>query len=180
MLNATKLPPRLMTQRRRVLQLGLAASVILAAAGSALTLLQPGLVRGRLTPASAGILHAIGRAVLDQSLPDGATERESALTAHVRRVDDAIAGLPAATRAELSRLLRLLDTAGGRLALTGLGTPWHDAKTDELQRALQSMRTSAFAARQQIYHALRDLTNAAYYSDDSTWSRIGYPGPQRV
>jgi hypothetical protein len=36
------------------------------------------------------------------------------------------------------------------------------------------------ALRQQVFHALRDLTNAAYFADASTWAAIGYPGQQAV
>ncbi len=43
--------------------------------------------------------------------------------------------------------------------------------------ALQSMRQSSLALRQQAFHALRDITNAAYFAHASTWSAIGYPGP---
>ena len=39
------------------------------------------------------------------------------------------------------------------------------------------MRASRIALRQQAYHALRDLTHAAYFADAATWARLGYPGP---
>ena len=50
----------------------------------------------------------------------------------------------------------------------------------DLQQALQDMRTSGLAMRQQIYHALRDLTNAAYYADPKAWPMLGYPGPRAL
>ena len=36
------------------------------------------------------------------------------------------------------------------------------------------------ALRQQAYHALRDLTNAAHYADPQIWALMGYPGPRAV
>ena len=42
------------------------------------------------------------------------------------------------------------------------------------------MRTSRIGLRQQAYHALRDLTNAAYFADPQTWPLMGYPGPRAV
>jgi hypothetical protein len=42
------------------------------------------------------------------------------------------------------------------------------------------MRTSTLVLRQQAYHALRDLTNAAFYADAAAWAPMGYPGPREV
>jgi hypothetical protein len=42
------------------------------------------------------------------------------------------------------------------------------------------MRLSSLALKQQGYHALRDLTNAAYFSDPTAWQRMGYPGPSDI
>ena len=50
----------------------------------------------------------------------------------------------------------------------------------DVQRSLQDMRTSSLALRQQSYHALRDLTNAAFYADPSAWPLLGYSGPREV
>jgi len=40
------------------------------------------------------------------------------------------------------------------------------------------MRVSGTTLRRQAYHALRDLTQAAYFSDPGTWAALGYPGPR--
>ena len=42
------------------------------------------------------------------------------------------------------------------------------------------MRTSTLELRQQAYHALRDLTNAAFYANPDVWPLLGYPGPDAV
>ena len=42
------------------------------------------------------------------------------------------------------------------------------------------MRLSTLALRQQAFHAMRDLINAAWFADPSTWAAIGYPGPRAV
>jgi hypothetical protein len=49
-----------------------------------------------------------------------------------------------------------------------------------VQSALQAMRSSRLELRQQAYHALRDLTNAAYFADAATWAALGYPGPRSL
>ncbi|HEX6707925.1 MAG TPA: hypothetical protein VF169_24485 [Albitalea sp.] len=167
-------------QRRTLLQLGLGATAVLAIAGGSLALLKPGLAHGRMTPAARSVFHAVARAVLDGSLPADAARRDAALTSHLARLDETIAGFPPPVQSELSQLLALLATTPGRAALAGLSTDWPDADVPELQAALQSMRTSSLALRQQAYQALRDLTNAAYYADPATWSLLGYAGPRDI
>lgn len=167
-------------QRRTLLKLGVGASVVLAVAGTGVALLQPGLHNGHLSAASNDVMRAVARAVLDGVLPAEEPQRAASLDAHLLRLDGAVAAFPAATRAELSQLLSLLASAPGRHALAGLSKPWAQASIAELQQALQSMRTSRLSLRQQAYHALRDLTNAAYFSDPSAWAHMGYPGPMDI
>lgn len=167
-------------QRRTLLQLGLGATALLAIAGGGLALLKPGLAQGRMTAGARAVFHAVARAVLEGTLPTQAPQRDAALTAHLARLDDALAGFPQHVQSELSQLLALLASAPGRATLAGLGTDWPDASVREVQDAMQSMRTSGLALRQQAYHALRDLTNAAYYADPATWSLLGYAGPRDI
>jgi hypothetical protein len=42
------------------------------------------------------------------------------------------------------------------------------------------MRRSSLILRRQAYHALRDLTQGAYFADASTWATLGYPGPNPI
>ena len=167
-------------QRRTLFKLGLGAAAVLAVAGGGLSLIRPGLVDGRMTPAARSVFEAVARAVLEGSLPVDEAQRQAALGGHLRRLDDTRAAFPAAVQAELSQLLALLASAPGRVALAGLHTDWPQADTAELQQAMQGMRLSRLALRQQAYHALRDLTNAAYYAEPATWSLMGYPGPREI
>jgi len=167
-------------QRRTLLKLSLGAAAVLTVVGGGVALLRPGLVDGRMTPAARSVFHAVARAVLDGSLPADPALRRKALHAHLDRLDDTLAGFAPATRAELSQLLALLASAPGRMAVAGLQPDWSQASVLELQQALQAVRTSKLAMRQQIYHALRDLTNAAYYADPNVWPLMGYPGPRHI
>jgi len=99
---------------------------------------------------------------------------------HLQRVDDVLFAFPQAVQAELSQLLAILASAPGRVALAGLHTSWPDASVTQIQSALQGMRSSSLALKQQAYQALRDLTNAAYYADPSAWGVLGYPGPRII
>lgn len=122
------------------------------------------------------MLAAIARAVLADLLP---TE-PAALQAHLDRLQATVAGMPPAMQAEVDQLFTLLLTPPGRLGLFGLSAPWEQAKPDAVHEALQGLRSSRLAVRQQVFHALRDLTNAAWLADQSTWSAIGYPGPREL
>lgn len=167
-------------QRRTLLKLGIGAAALLAVAGGGIALLRPGLVDGRMTTAGRSVFHAVGRAVLDGSLPAQPAARDAALAALLDRLDETLSGFPAPTQAELSQVLSLLATPAGRIGLAGLRPDWPQASTAEIQSALQGMRTSALALKQQVYHALRDLTNASYYADPQAWSLMGYPGQRPV
>lgn len=167
-------------QRRTLLKLGVAAGAVLAVAGGGLALLRPGWIDGHLSASGREVFGAVARAVLDGSLPTDPAAQRAAIAAHLGRLDVTIAGFPAAVRGELADLLGLLGMAPGRLAFAGLAPSWGEASVAELQAALQDMRTSRLALRQQAYHALRDLTNAAYYADPSTWAQLSYPGPREL
>ncbi len=167
-------------KRRTLLKLGIGSAAVLAVAGGGFALMRPGLVDGHLSSEAQPVMRAVARAVLDGSLPADAVEREAALHGQIKRLDDTIAGFPAAMQGELSQLLALLASAPGRIALAGLTTAWQDATVEDLSAALQDMRVSKIALREQAYHAVRDLTNAAYFSDPSTWPMLGYPGPVAV
>jgi hypothetical protein len=56
-------------QRRSLLKLGAAATVVLVLAGGTAALVQPGLRDGRLTDAARAVFAALGNALLDGSLP---------------------------------------------------------------------------------------------------------------
>ena len=167
-------------QRRTLLKLGIGAAAVLAVAGGGVALFQPGLRGEHLGPGAREVMHAVARAVLDGILPSAAAEREQVLRAHLDRLDAAVATFPPATRAELSQMLALLASAPGRVVLAGLHSTWPEAEVDAIQQSLQDLRLSRLALKQQTYHALRDLTNAAYFSDPSAWAHLGYPGPQDI
>lgn len=164
-------------QRRTLLKLGVVSAVVLAVAGGAATLLSPGLQAGKLGPAGREVFKAVGRAVLDQSLPREEGPRQAALNALLGRVDELTLALPPHAQAELSQLLSLLASAPGRRALAGLDEDWSVATELRIQQSLQQMRLSGLVLRRQAYAALHDITAAAYFSDASTWPQLGYPGP---
>lgn len=167
-------------QRRTLLKLGGVSAAILVVAGGAVALLQPGLQGGVLSAAGREVFAAVGRAILDKSLPADEGERRLALNALLSRIDTLVQALAPHAQGELSQLLALLASAAGRRSLAGLGPSWPDASVADIQQALQAMRLSTLALRQQAYAALHDITAGAYFSDASSWPLLGYPGPRKI
>ena len=167
-------------QRRTLLRLGLAGTALVALAGTVAVAWKPGLVDGKLSPQGRSIFGAIAKSVLDGMLPEASGARTQMLAAHLERVNATVAALSPAARTELSQLLGVLATLPGRRWLAGLETEWDKASVAQVDQALQGMRFASNALRQQTYHALRDLTNAAFVSVPEGWQHLGYPGPADV
>jgi hypothetical protein len=167
-------------KRRQLLAVGGATAALLAVAGTAAVLWRPARLNGQLQADAQAMLSRVAEAVLDAVLPVEPAQRALALRQHLARVEATVAGMPPAMQAEVDQLLTLLLAPPGRALLLGLSTPWQQSNPDDLQQALQSLRTSQLALRQQIFHALRDLTNAAYFAGPDTWAVLGYPGPRAV
>jgi hypothetical protein len=172
------LPPH--HQRRTFLKLGIASAVLLAVAGGAVALLQPGLVDNKITSNTRLVLTQVARALLAGSLPKDERQRQRILDAMMARTDTFIADLPLHVQAELSQLFGLLATAAGRRGIVGLSASWEDTTVSEITTALQSMRTSGMDLRIQVYHGLHDLICVQYFSGQESWALLGYPGPTPV
>jgi len=167
-------------QRRGLLALGALAAAVLVVGGGSLALLQPGLQDARLSQAGREVFTGVGRALLDGSLPSDPVALNRALDGLLGRIDAVVSSLPPHAQSELSQLLAILSSAGGRRMLAGLATPWASASVADIQQALQAMRVSGVTLRQQAYQALHDIVGGAYFSDAQTWSLMGYPGPRKI
>lgn len=160
--------------------LGAASAAVLAVAGGVAGLAQPGLAAGRLSDGAREVFAACARAILDGTLPPEPAAQAAAIPGLLDRIEQLIAGVSPHAQGELSQLVSLLASAGGRRMLAGLAEPWPDASVAQLQAALEGMRHSKLALRQQAYQALHDIVGAAWFSDAATWSAIGYPGPMAM
>jgi hypothetical protein len=171
-------PPR--RTRRALFKLGIGSALALTLVGGGAWLWRPGLSSGRLTPTGRSVFRAVARAVLEGSLPLDVAARERAIDAHLVQLDTVIDALPPATRSEIAQMLALLSVAPARRWLTGLVSDWDQASLQEVEAALRRMRADPQELRQQTYHALRDLNNAAFYAQSEHWPLMGYPGPTLV
>jgi hypothetical protein len=168
-------------QRRTLLGLGVAGAALVALAGGGTAWMYESAWRdGRLLPAGRRVLAAVARAVLDGSLPADAAEQAAAIDGHLARMESTVSVMPLHTQGEVADLLALLAMPPLRAALAGLPNAWEHASVTDVQAALQSMRQSSLLLRRQAYGALRDLTQAAYFADASTWPLLRYPGPRAL
>lgn len=167
-------------KRRSLFKLGAASAALLALGGGAAALLQSGLQNGKLADAGREVFRAVGCAVLQGSLPAEGAARQAALDGLLERIDALTLALPPHAQDELSQLLSLLASVPGRHLLVGLDHAWTVASEADIQQAMQGMRFSSLALRQQAYAALHDITAAAYFADVSTWPQLGYPGPLAI
>jgi hypothetical protein len=164
-------------QRRQLFRLGLGSALILGVAVQIIRGIEPAIISGRLGEGGRQVFGGVARAVLAGSLPTESAAMQATLNNVVKNIDDIVSGLPPTAQRELNQLLGLLNSAPGRVGLAGLAQPWESAETESISAALEGMRTSSLAVRQQAFHALRDLVNAAYYVTPQAWMALGYPGP---
>lgn len=167
-------------KRRTLLTIGVVTGAVLAAAGATIALIKPGRRNSQFTASGRALFSAVAQAVLGPLLPQEPGARAQAIDAHITRVEATIAGLPPHMQAEFDELITIIASPPGRLALVGLNTDWGTTTIDETTSALKSMQMSSLSVRQQAYHALRDITNGAYFADPSTWASVGYPGARPV
>ncbi len=100
------------------------------------------------------------------------------------RMAEAIQSLPrAADRAELGRLLRLLDSRVANLVLGGIPRPFTRLTPSQRERYLHGWATSRLALKRKAFQALKRLAAVlAYTATDASgtnpaWPSLGYPGP---
>jgi hypothetical protein len=167
-------------QRRTLLRLGVVAGVSVTLGAGLVALVGPGRVDGLLTAPARELFAAVARGVLGPALPKDPAALDKALSAHLLRLEQAIAGMPPSVQAEIDELTTLLASAPGRIGLIGLRQGWAEVSGPEVEAALQQLRTSSLGLRQQVYQALRELTNAAYFAEPSTWASMGYGGQRPV
>jgi hypothetical protein len=167
-------------ERRTLLKLGLAGGLVMAAGAGLVALVKPGRQAGRLTAPGRAFYAAVARGVLGPLVPVDPAAASPVLEAHLRRLEQTIASMPPGVQAEIDELTTLASSAPGRLALIGLTVPWDDASPAEVEAALQTLRRSSIALRQQVYQALRELTTAAFFADAATWTLLGYGGQRPV
>jgi hypothetical protein len=165
-------------RRRRFLQLGLFGGALLAVSGTGLALFPsrrahvPRRPLLHLDELEFAILAAVAARVI--AVPGA----DPVAIAHDC---DAVLDLNAPeSRADVKRLLRLLENGLAGLLLDARPSNFTRLDGAAQDAALYAFRDSRLVARRSGYHALKKLCAASFYSHDSTWSAIGYPGPPTI
>jgi hypothetical protein len=135
--------------------------------------------RPALTPAARDIFAAIVPVLLAGAFPIG-PELASARAETIAAIEDAIAGLPPASRSELAELLSLLDFAPTRALVAGVWSPWSEASESSIAAFLARWRDSRFALLRSAYGALHQIVFAAWYAQPRAWPPTGYAGPPSI
>jgi hypothetical protein len=161
--------------RRSFLKVGLLGTLALATAGGLYRMTRPAETPRRfvMDDAAKSILAAIVPAMLKGAVAPASPEVDAAIV----RVNDAITGLPLTAQKEIQDLFALLALGPTRRFLAGVPDDWREAKLEDVTAFLQGWRYSRLAMLQSAYHGLHDLVAGSWYSHESTWASIGYPGP---
>lgn len=135
--------------------------------------------RPALTPPARDIFAAIVPVMLAGAFPVG-PEFTSARAETIAAIEEAIAGLPPASRSELAELLSLLDYAPTRAIVAGVWSPWSQTSESSIAAFLARWRDSRFALLRSGYGALHQIVFAAWYAQPRAWPATGYGGPPSI
>ena len=162
------------SSRRSFLKVGLLGTLALAAAGGLYRFTRPTETPGpfMMDEAARSVLMAVVPAMLKDAVSSPAD-----IDAAITRIEDAIHGLPRAAQKEVQELFALLALGPSRRLLAGVPDDWRQAKLEDVNAFLQDWRFSRIALFQGAYLGLHDLITGSWYSQESTWASIGYPGP---
>lgn len=162
------------SSRRSFLKVGLLGTLALATAGGLYRITRPAKTTGPFTMDNAA--KSVLAAVIPAMLKD-AVNSPADIDAAIKRTVDAIHGLPLSTQKEVQDLFALLALGPSRRLLAGVPDDWDQAKPADVAAFLQDWRYSRIALFQGAYLGLHDLITGSWYSHESTWVAIGYPGP---
>jgi hypothetical protein len=171
--------------RRQLIRTGFAGTIVLAAAGCARSTSMapfedPGYQYRELTAGDRRLIAAVAAAMLAGALPAAASAQSAAIVQAVRGVDVAVAGLTPDVSGEVHQLFGLLQFPLTRALAAGIWSSWDDASTADVAAFLQRWRFSGIGLFRTGYQALHQLVMSAWYGNNVSWPRIGYPGPPTV
>ena len=164
------------TSRRRVLQVGIGGSILLAAGAVGLAL-QPG---GTASPPDTLVVldaktWTILAAAAETMVPPTGPPADSLDIA--TRVDQHLARMHPADAAEVVQALGLLENGLVGLFFGGGFRPFTQSTVAERTAVLDGWRFSRVATLRTAFKAIRGLVVTSYYSHPLAYTTAGYPGP---
>lgn len=169
--------------RRGFLGLGIATSLILAAAGLSASLsgcsgkLQTAQGLRFLREADVSLLRALLPALLAGLLPADAAARKLQLDATLQRFDSMCARLGIPNQKALRDLFDLLNGALTRRLAAGVAKSWAEVSPAEAEAFLERWRSSSVSLFNAGYRGLNKLASVSYLGLPQTWPLSGYAGP---
>ncbi len=163
------------TSRRSVLKTGLLGTALLALGGTGLALFPTKEVGAPTSPLLA--LSAKSFQVLVAVAARVVTAKGAKPVAIAHGVDRVLSYALPETQDGIGNLLGLFENALSGLVLDGRILPFTRLSPASQDAVLQSWRTSRIPLRRLGYQALRKLTLAAYYMEESSWGPLDYAPP---
>ena len=96
------------------------------------------------------------------------------------KIDALLATVHPDVGGDFRRLLRVFESGFLGTFIAASPRPFTRATPAEQDARLEAWRRSRFTMLRSGYHALKRLTDAAYYSSPEVFARVGYPGPPEV
>ena len=166
------------TSRRTFLRTGLIGGGLLALGGGGLAF-YPSKVVGVATapllvlqPRAFQVLVAVASRIVTASGSD------PVVIAH--GVDRALSYALPESQEAINKLLGLFENALTGLIFDGRVKPFTRLSPESQDAVLESWRRSRVELRRTGYQALRKLTLAAYYMEESSWGAVAYKPPQSL
>ena len=162
--------------RRSFLRVGVLGGGVLAAFGAGLALWP---VRRVHVPRRAlQVLDATELAILAEVASAIAPTGDPVEIAH--RIDELFSTQDEASRRDLRRLLRFVESGLAGALLDGRPRPFSHLSDQGKVAALSAMRDSRLALRRGGYQALRRLALSMCWAPPGSWARLGYAGPPEL
>ena len=164
------------TSRRRLLQVGIGGSILLAA-GAVGVALQPGSTASPAEPLrvlDAKTWTIVAAVAETMAAPSGPSADTLGIAS---RVDKQLDRMHPADAAEVVQALQLLENGLVGLIFGGGFRPFTQSSVAQRTAVLEGWRNSSVATLRTAFKAIRGLVVTAYYSHPDTYSLCGYPGP---
>ncbi|MBE2251209.1 MAG: gluconate 2-dehydrogenase subunit 3 family protein [Myxococcus sp.] len=174
-------PPGSKPSRRGVLKKGLLGGALLALGGGAFLFTRKSV---EVEPPADGlkVLTAREFAVLTSLSYRLLPRREGFPTVELVQVargcDRILTLVDPTALTETKQLLVLLENALPNFLFGRRAATFTTMSTDDQDAVLSEWQHSRITVRRSGFTALRSLVMAAYFSSDTTWPGLGYPGPQ--
>lgn len=130
-----------------------------------------------LSAADLPFVDRLVAAVAGPALPAAPAAAQAAVEDGRHRIDVCLAALGGPAQKEVRKLLDLVQWAPFRRFAGGVGKPWDEASTQDMEKLLAHFRDSRLALLNGAYRVLVKLGATAFWSQPASFAAARYPGP---